>query len=187
MKSKKLVFVILFIFIITLILNLGVYATTVPEPNEPYTYPYWIIYEDQYGGLKMIESKYPIKVGLKNGNLDNWRISGPRFGWRVESWTIYNSVPTDLGEPNYSVTNADGSTILYANHDIVNISNDTVFFSKTLPVSHKDLKEVLEENPPLGLMSPLIRGISPFLIGLLIVLVAFWKAWQFLFKTLRKA
>lgn len=82
MKSKKLLFVILFIFILTLILNLGVYATTVPKPSEPYTYPYWLIYEIDYGsGMMefMVESRYPIKVSLSNGQLDSWRWAGPFF------------------------------------------------------------------------------------------------------------
>ena len=186
MKSKKLLFVILIIFVLTLILNLGVYATSVPKPNEPYTYPYWIIFE-RNGGLNMWESKYPIKVSLSNGQLDSWCISGPALKWKVGNWYILRSKTIDEGGTTYSRINADDSNILYANHDIVNISNDTVFFSKTLPVSQKDLKEVLEENPPLTLMTPLIRGIIPFLIGLLIASVAFWKGWQFLFKTLRKA
>ena len=187
MKSKKLIFVILLIFIITLILNLGVYATSVPRPSEPYTYPYWIIFESASGYLSMCESRYPIKVSLKSGKLDSFHRAGPAFFWYVDNWNIYNSIYTDNGGNDYKECNATGDTILYANHDILNYYNDTVFFSKTLPVYHKDLKEVLEENPPLTLMSPLIRGISPFLIGLLIALVAFWKAWQFLFKTLRKA
>ena len=69
----------------------------------------------------------------------------------------------------------------------VNIYSDayktSVFFSPPKLI----LPPVLTQHQPLTLMTPQIRGISPFLIGLLVALVAFWKACQFLFKTLRKA
>ncbi len=186
MKSKKLVFVILFIFILTLFLNLGVYATTVPRPSEPYTYPYWIIYEDKYG-LKMWESRYPFKVSLKSEQLDSFYVAGPAFLWRVGTWSLANVYYTDEGGTNYKRFNADGFTILYANHDILNSSNGTVFFSKTLPVSRKDTKEVLKENPPLTLMKSRLVGLIPLSIGLLIVSVGFYKGLSVLFKALRQA
>ena len=187
MKSKKLLFVILFIFILTLILNLGVYATNVPKPSEPYTYPYWIIYERD-SGLRMWESRYPIKVYSSSGQLNKFRTAGPAFLWKVDTWFIANSRTLDEGGTTYYPSAAsDDCILLYANHDIINDFNGTVFFSKTLPVSQKDMKEVLKENPPLSLMSPLIRGIIPYLIGLVIASVGFWKAWQFLSKTLQKA
>ena len=75
--------------------------------------------------------------------------------------------------------------ILQSTHDIyTNSTKSNVFFSATRLTT---IQKTLIQHPPLSLMNPLIRGITPFLIGLVIALVAFWKAWKFLFKTLRKA
>lgn len=74
-------------------------------------------------------------------------------------------------------------SILQSNIDIYsNYDKTSVFFSP--PIT---LTRVLDQHPPLSLMSPQIVGLLPYLIGLLIVSVGFWKAWQFLSKTLQKA
>jgi len=75
--------------------------------------------------------------------------------------------------------------IIQSTHNIyMDETLTSVFFSATRKTP---MQKALTQRPPLSLMSPLIRGISPFLIGLLIALVAFLKGLQLLFKTLRKA
>ena len=64
-------------------------------------------------------------------------------------------------------------------------SIDEIFFQKT-PVP-STLVEVLEMSKPKEMFQTMIRGIIPYLIALVVGLVAFWKAWQILLKELRKA
>ena len=111
---------------------------------------------------------------------NNKRIGSSSTQHRLEyvngNWEYWGNVGTQ---------EAGFNKILESTHDIYTDSSLTdVFFSATRIIP---TLETLTKHPPLTLMSHQLRGIIPFLIGLLIALVAFWKAWQFLFKTLRKA
>jgi hypothetical protein len=83
----------------------------------------------------------------------------------------------------YGIGSSAFTEILQSSHDIYTDSSLTsVFFSA--PIT---LTRVLDQHPPLTLMTPQIVGMIPYLIGLLIASVAFLKGLQFLFRTLRKA
>ena len=71
---------------------------------------------------------------------------------------------------NNSIKKTD---ILYSSKDVIKLSDGSVFFFKGSWMKA-------------GMVRPML-GIIPYLIGLLIPWAAFWKAWQFLFRTLRKA
>ena len=118
------------------------------------------IYQDRWNNYRIRTSSDIYTIKYENGNWDYWR---------------------NLGTGQHP-----GITeILESTHDVYTDSTlQDVFFSATRIIP---TLETLTKHPPLTLMTPLIRGIIPFLIGLLIASVGFWKAWQFLFKTLRKA
>ena len=70
---------------------------------------------------------------------------------------------------------------LYCNIDLVDQSGNVVFQVPVLT-----LGEVLEQTNPVQTFQTMTRGIITYLIVFLVGLVAFWKAWQLLFKELRK-
>lgn len=82
--------------------------------------------------------------------------------------------------------------IIASGSDIYNWENTPAFFTRTpLPlqvvIAPTTLAEELEMAQVKENFQTMIRGIIPYLIALVVGLVAFWKAWQLLLKELRKA
>lgn len=82
--------------------------------------------------------------------------------------------------------------IIASGQDVHPFNKSDVFFQQT-PVPSKviigqtTLAEELEMAQVTENFQTMIRGIIPYLIALVVGLVAFWKAWQLLLKQLRKA
>ena len=84
---------------------------------------------------------------------------------------------------NYPIGgNYDLSKVIYSSFDLTDVDGNILF-----PKTALTLAQTLEMEKPVEKFQTMIVGIIPYLIAFLIGLVAFWKAWQLLFKELRKA
>ena len=127
--------------------------------------------------IRMVLSQTPFYYYYKNGT-------------RIRSSSTIYYIEYENG--NWGHVGNVGSTqgfgfidILQSTHDIYTDSSLTdVFFSATRKTP---MQETLTQYPPLSLMKPLISGISPFLIGMIIFGITIWKALSFIIKTLRGA
>ncbi|NMD38392.1 MAG: hypothetical protein GYA87_06925 [Christensenellaceae bacterium] len=157
-------------------------------------YPDTPIYSDKYDSSYIYQaiiydSGSSYKTMLVVSQTPFYLIANP-YSTRIRSSSKLYVLKYDNG--NWLYWMSPGSTqgiafedILQSTHDIYTDSSLTsVFFSATRKTP---MQETLTQHPPLTLMTPLIRGISPYLIGLLIVLAGFLKGLQLLFKTLHKA
>mgnify|MGYP001076153743 CR=1 FL=1 len=188
--SQKTIVAIILIMLMSITLSVSSLAfewATYPERETRETYTYkCIIYRPDKEGftqkstIHLLATQGPMYY--KNGTI--YSSSGKSvdyYPWYEDTgWGNWmNTMSLQVGKWH------EDSRILYSNHDIYSDSTLTdVFFSATRLTP---IQKTLTQHPPLTLMSHQIVGIIPYLIGLLIALVAFWKAWQFLFKTLRKA
>ncbi len=143
--------------------------------SEEYNYEeyiYQLIYDRGTYGPILLVSETPFYI--QTGDCVKSSTGAYQYQYRDGNW-------------NYVTKRTMGMTfdeILQSTHDIY--MDDTlteVFFS---PPKVTTLVQVLNQRPPLSLMSPQIVGLLPYLIGLMIALAAFWKGWQFLSRTLRK-
>ena len=181
--KKKVIIIAIIVFLLQLIFVMNVFASDYmwsyfPDiPSEFSNYEYRVIvYDPPYGDYKLFVSNEPFCATSSHIFTDGY-IKGKYcyiddIEWSSHTYTTQKSYPYH--------------DILLSTHDIYTDRSLTdVFFSATREMS--TIQKTLTQHPPHTQMSPLIRGISPFLIGLLIALVGFSKALQFLFKTLRKA
>ena len=83
--------------------------------------------------------------------------------------------------------NISNMNIVYASKGIYNADHETFFMNPPAPPVPTTLAGVLEATNPTQTFQTMIHGIIPYLIALVVGLVAFWKAWQLLLKELRKA
>ena len=207
MKYLKIIFITILLFIILII---PVNAATLTLPDLPGDYEDYIIFDSSSLG-----GNYSGIVALTFNNLNNMYVGNyeefldelnleyieeyentyqthdilyfrhkDRYSYNLEL-NYYRLVGNDWeycdsqSELNYyrygntSTSSINKSDIFYSSKDVIDLSDGSVFFSKGS-----------------WMMAALVRpmlGIIPFLIGLLIVSVAFWKGLQFLFRTLQKA
>ena len=188
-QKNKIIVSIIIILMMLIIMNVSSLAFEwAPYPEcetrEDYIYKCIIYRPDKEGftqksTIHLLATEGPMYY--KDGVIRTANKSIDYYAWyEYTGWGNWmNTMSLQVGQWH------EDSKILYSNHDIYTDSTLTdVFFSAT---RQTPMQETLTKHPPLTLMSPLIRGISPFLIGLLIALVGFSKALQFLFKTLRKA
>ncbi len=185
--SQKIILAITLIMLMSISLSVSSLAWEgYPDTGYEETYQMCIAEEKTTGDI------YAVRIKTE-GLDDNIRWFSLLFG-EITSYYGSNYTPNGLriqrwlpdiqewGESKYT-ERFQFNSILQSNANIyTDFDKTSVFFSPPITLSR-----VLDQHPPLTLMSPLIRGISPFLIGLLIALVGFWKAWQFLSRTLRKA
>ncbi len=199
MKYLKIIFITLLLIIIMII---PVNATTLTLPELPGDYEDYIIFngsytpflegivgitfnnlENMYVGTheELLETIYPIEANL--GPQENKVLHFTNLSENIQA-NIYNLVGNDweyitsldvgiyrYGNSAYRSINS--SEIYYSSRDVIDLGDGSIFFFKGSWMK-------------MGMLRPLI-GMIPFLTGLLIILVGFWKAWRFLSRTLRKA
>jgi hypothetical protein len=192
--SQKTIVVIIIIMLMSVTLSVSSLAWEgYPDTGYEETYPMFIATEKTTGNIYAGRTIYAGKndsffclYDYGDGEGNKIRVYSPYTTIKWEGLRMYKWLPDiqEWGEQEKRDNYLFGQ-ILQSNVDIYSDKDKTsVFFSlETL----SPLRRVLTQHPPLTLMTPLMRGIIPYLIGLLIALVGFWKAWQFLFKTLRKA
>lgn len=78
-------------------------------------------------------------------------------------------------------TTVSGDTFIYRNHDIKDFSGNVVF-----PLPVRPLVKVAQMITPEMILGQIV-GLLPLLILFVIGLAAFWKGWQVLSSTLRRA
>ncbi len=202
MKYLKITFITILLFIIMFI---PVNASILTLPELPGDYEDYIIFDSSNlggnnPGLKAITfnnlgymyvgtlAEYMDEVGISETNREHHLHDALYFrqkkGKHLE-YTAYKLVGDDweyvksdseLDYLQYGYTwnsSIKNSNILYSSMDIIDLTNGSVFFFNGSWMMA-------------GLIQPVL-GLLPYLIGLLIILAAFSKALQFLFKTLRKA
>lgn len=181
-KEVKRIFLILMIFAIILVMVIPAMAWD-EYPNTPIREEY----DSSY--IYQVISTKGTKTWLIVSQTPYYKYEN-QYGMRIRSSSIIHLL--EFVDDNWVYRASIGvgqghgfDEILQSSHDIYTDSSLTsVFFSATRKTP---MQETLTQHPPLTLMNPLIRGISPYLIGLLIVLAGFLKGLQLLFKTLRKA
>lgn len=190
-QKNKIIVSIIIMLLMPIIMSLSSMAWEgYPDTGFEETYQMCIAEEKTTGDI------YAVRINTpgKDENRDWFAII---FGDEITAYYYTTKTPNGLriqrwlpdiqewGESNYTKF-FEFNSILQSNANIYTDYDKTdVFFSPPPPPI--TLSRVLSQQPPLTLMTPLIRGISPYLIGLVIASVGFWKGWQFLSKTLRKA
>ena len=157
-----------------------------PETGYEETHQMVIIREKDTGNIyavrcstESLDENYIYLFVTSNNEIEAKFVESVRIATRGSKWLLDTQ---QWGEEENRSFYFD--EILQSNCNVYSdIDKTSVFFSLPKLI----LPPVLTQHPPLSLMSPQIVGLLPFLIGLLIALVAFWKAWQFLLRTLRKA
>lgn len=157
----------------------SVFASTVQFSNIPsyeghtYSFTYYDSVNNKYATVLSSEKIYvDSSLSLRGGTKMRY------FSTDGKNWSHYDSA--SVGTP-YNFSNSGVMFTPYlSNHDILH--NGTVFFSKP-----KGLLQSIQEIQIMEKMTHPIRGILPFLIPFLVLLVAFWKGWQFLSQQLRTA
>ena len=182
-KNKIIVAIVMMLMLLISTLKLNTYARTELDVPLPENEGYWFLTEvttksGQNQGDKQYfyyTSNNKMFYNPTSGNIEGQQIKLYQLLTEDTEW-YYGGVTEEIISDKINTENTHYIyEIIRSNFTIYYIDGEAVFFS------------VLTQVDPLTQMTPLIRGISPFLIGLLIALVGFWKAWQFLFKTLRKA
>lgn len=175
--------VLIFTILLTLIFSINVFA----EIEQPYFLTYYSYIRDaEY----TIYSEYPIKIYQDSGGYAIWHVKGTSSyfnssGSHIDTFyhETYANAQNSWFYPGEISEIISRQSFLSSNHDIENITTSTVFFSP--PMTH--LMMALMGLNLTQTMKSLIVGLVPLLIGLIILWVAFSKAWQFLYKTLRQA
>ena len=183
-SQKTIVAIVMMLMLLISTLKLNTYARTeldvLPLPENE---GYWFLTEvTTKSGQNQGDKQYYYYTSNKkmyynptSGDIEGQEIKYYRLITKDTEWEFRWETDKIRSEKINTENTYYKYEIIRSNFTIYYINGETVFFS------------VLTQVDPLTQMTPLIRGISPFLIGLLIALVGFWKAWQFLFKTLRKA
>lgn len=195
----KIISFIVFWMLIMIILNcIGTVAKA--EEYPPEGYEYYIRYRSTKNIDVKLYTRKPVLLKYTSDNpyryyivSENTDIDGYIYNESTDEWDYYNN--TYLLDGYYILTKEFGSfpvgfiktndggeevNIYESNYDVYRIDGN-VFFSPPLPPLRKALQN---QNLLQNLILPL-RGLIPYLIGFLILLVAFWKAWQFLLQQLR--
>lgn len=168
MRIKMLTILVV---IMIILMNIKVFAnTTIPEPPKisPY-HEYWILYD--YGGkFYFIESSNPIKVTTDGEQLvaesfRHWVYRGEIVGWE---WTLLTGEKRYYGFGN----------ILKSNHDIYYEDGSDIFFFMN-PREANRLHRVVRKVDFGTFLRIFLVGLPP-VIGLIVLLIALRKAWQFL-------
>ena len=202
MKYLKIIFITILLLTIMII---PVNATNLTLPELPGDYEDYIIFdgsftpsfdgivgitfnniENMYVGTleEFLDEIYPItadytpqenKVLYFTGNLSKLNLESKRYNLVGNDWEYIGETSNSNkyrygGSATRSINNSD---ILYSSLDIIDLSDGSVFFFKG------SWMKAIMTRPLLGMIQ--------YLIGLLIISVAFLKGLQFLFKTLRKA
>ena len=200
MKYLKFIFVTILLIMIMII---PVNATILTLPDLPGEYEDYIIFdgsftpflegivgitfnnlENMYVGTyeELLDAIYPVTANLGPQekevlyftNLTELNLQANVYNLVGNDWEYITSINDKIyryGNSAYKSINS--SEIFYSTQDVIDLGDGSVFFFKGSWMKMKMIRPLL--------------GMIPFLIGLLIASVAFLKAWQFLFKTLRKA
>lgn len=103
----------------------------------------------------------------QNGSWSSTLENGKRYGTLSKSRTL--------------------STIIYSSFDITDTEGNVLFQGPVLTTETPTLGEVLEKANPVETFQTMTHGMITYLLVFLVGLVAFWKAWSLLSKSLRKA
>ena len=182
-RENKIIVSIVIIMILISTLKIKAYARKELDVPLPENKGYWVLIEiTTKSGIDEGDKQYyyytsenkmlynPTTKKLEGEGIKLYQLLTADTEW------IFISEVEEVGNL-YNETEEYIYEIVRSNYTIYYIDEETVFFSI--------LSSTLNQHPPLYLMSPQIRGISPFLIGSLVVLVGFWKGFQFLYKTLQ--
>ena len=136
----------------------------------------------EYIFIFLTNSNYTFKANTsKNYISANYNIIF-HFDSNEEDLSVFSS---NTGSTVYDIFSLSMFYPTYSTFDIYNSSN-ALFFQLT-PVPPSTLVEALEISKPKETFQTMMSGIIPYLIALVVGLVAFWKAWQLLLKELRRA
>lgn len=165
-----------FLLVLVMVLGMAVSSFAVEIPSIPNDgNPYYVVkYHSDgrvllYTSVNQATAEYSVSyqdfVLRIAGNSKTYVLTG-------QIWSLNSSYTTEI-------TTTSGA-VLASNYNINFIDGSGVFFS---PPIVNPLVEAMNQNQ--NQMNLQIVGLIPYLIGFLIVLVAFWKGWRFLLQQLR--
>ncbi|ABW19363.1 hypothetical protein [Alkaliphilus oremlandii] len=184
MKSKRILIIsMMFILLFTSFSFAVDYSKTkIPSSFSSYSVQHFIIYQNSKGKVCVLLSDGRMTIDPSSNKIFT---SGTKIGnyFVNDDLSVQKSgYIADSGSPSWAEGQLNYSNYMYTNYDVKNLSG-TVFFSKTLG-------PILEEMVTTDGMMMTVRqvvGLIPYVIGFLIIYLAFSKAWQFLLKLLRMA
>ena len=200
MKNKILTISIIFILLTFVFINTNVFAGNLGDLNVDITtishtqYGY-VIYKSTDGNIYLAcspDSIHP-NATYTNNHICFSGTSGYSSGssWITKVYKINsdNSITFIADQQPGNSSDYKVSEVYYSDRDIYTQNKASLFFLAT-PIPDpipETLAGVLEMSNPTQTFQTMMRGIIPYLIALVVGLVAFWKAWQLLLKELRKA
>lgn len=157
------------------------YEYVVVERLSDHTY--WLsLFYSKDGELNSKHTYSDGDCNIKNNN--SFRIYYDSYKLLDNTWSYISTRNINSGDTyEYSSDNIDAKKYIYSNVNIYN-TDGSIFFQ---PPPATTLAAVLEEAQAVKNFQTMMSGIIPYLIALVVGLVAFWKAWQLLLIELRKA
>lgn len=160
--------------IMILLMHVNVYADiTIPNPpTDEDGWDYWVITSHPDYGFRYIRSQHPITITTDERYLvlDTYRT----YIYKDNQWEYKE---TGFDEVNYSIYQ-----IYQSNHDIAYSDGSGFFF---LRPKVRQLSQAVKEMDFGTILRNFSVGLIP-LIGLLILVISFKKAWEFLRSQLIK-
>lgn len=197
MKNKKFLFMLFSFIVLSVfaVFNNNCYATTnsivFNDGESDVTLSDLPLSLNDYNAIVIKSTntsyKYYLMFYGKDTNLVLGGTNGLQLTTADSSKITFYFVKNDLSYQSYgSISLQDGcytSNFYYSSADVLDSSGNVVFQGPTLTT----LAEALEKANPVETFQTMMAGLVKYLILFLILLVAFWKGWQFLLKQLRHA
>ena len=197
---KKSFIILGLLLIILLSTTISCFASTYPPITKDnlsisFEYFYYTVYQDSRNGRTYVmiiasdnlnvlknttftysksDSKFTINAP-ENIQYYHFRVNDTTGLWNRDTTESLSTKTVDVSQYYHSFV--ESTKDIYDN-------NGSIFFQGPPATT---LAAVLEEAQTVKTFQTMMSGIIPYLIALVVGLVAFWKAWQLLLKELRKA